>query len=78
MIRTFIAALLLKSLGHEFEYRVQRNKKNAGKDGTTYLRTRKLRDAKAKFDKMRAAYNDTVTIRLVATVASREVDHGVE
>jgi len=73
MIRILLAAALLRMTGSPVEYRVQRNRKDKStKDGTTYLRTASYKAAKTKFQKMRTAYTDTVNIRLVAVVNTRD------
>lgn len=71
MIRIAIAAALLRTTGATVEYRVQRQKKQTNRDGTTVMAVKSLRSARRKYKAMRIADTDTITIRVVATVAQR-------
>ncbi len=77
-MRIFLAAFLLRLSGATIEYRVQRVRPDKSdtqthihKDGSTVLRTKKYREAKAKWQSMRVPDTDTVIIRLVATIRQR-------
>jgi len=70
MIRTLIAAVLLRTIG-PVEFRVQRQRKQTGKDGTTVLRSPSYFKARKKYRAMRLADTDCITIRVVGTVKQR-------
>ena len=73
MIRTLLAAMLLRTLGARVEYRVARVHTDGKRrsDGTVLLRTHKYREALAKYRKARIGDTDTATIMLTATVKQR-------
>lgn len=72
MIRTVLAAALLRSTGASVEYDVRRtySKQVRGK-GTSYLTTKSYRAARKKYRSMRAGEGDTLTIQVTATLAKR-------
>lgn len=80
-MRTTIAAAILRSIGHEVEYRVQRikqrsvDKRDITTDGVTVLRADSYKEAKAKYRNMRMADTDTVVIRVVAIVNRKAGDN---
>lgn len=80
-MRTIIAAAILRSIGHEVEYRVQRikqrsvDKRDITTDGVTVLRADSYKEAKAKYRNMRMTDTDTVVIRVVAIVNRKAGDN---
>ena len=77
-MRIILAAFLLRISGATVEYRVQRVRPEKAdtlthihKDGSTVLRTPKFREAKTKWKAIRVPDDNTVIIRLVATVRQR-------
>lgn len=72
MIRILIAAWLLKTTGAKVNFVVRRrNAKRAGK-GTTWLTTDSLKTARTKYNSMRIADTDTITISVEAVIAQRK------
>lgn len=71
MIRVILAAALLRSTGAQVEYGVRRVYRGTKGKGTTVLATPKLREARRKYNAMRIANTDTITITVAAVVAQR-------
>lgn len=73
MIRVRLAAWLLRRAGTEVEYVVRRIDTTSKRrtTGTALLFTSKLKEARAKYRKARAADTDRVVITVTAVVASR-------
>ena len=71
MIRVRLAAALIRSTGGVCEYRVRRIYNNTKGQGTTVLRTQKFGEAKRKYNAMRIADTDVITITVEAVVAQR-------
>ena len=71
MIRVIIAAMLLRSTGAIVEYTVRRVYGGIKGKGTTFLATQKFSEARRKYEAMRIADTDTLTITVAAVVAQR-------
>lgn len=71
MIRVIIAAAILRSTGALVEYGVRRIKSKTTGKGTTVLTTPKLREARRKYNAMRIADTDDITITVAAVIAQR-------
>lgn len=71
MIRVIIAGIILRSTGAVCRYEVRRVYSGVKGKGTTVLSTRRLSEARAKYNAMRISETDTITITVVAVIAQR-------
>lgn len=71
MIRVLLAAWILRSAGSVVEYSVRRIYGGVKGKGTTVLSTSKLREARRKYNAMRIADTDIITITVTGVVAQR-------
>ena len=83
MIRIKIAVALLKWAGALVEYRVKRIKpkssgSNVHADGTTLFRSKRLKEARAKFGRTATRTGETVAIQIVARIKEKHKSGFVE
>ena len=71
MIRVLLAAMLLRSTGAAVQYIVRRQYNGVTGQGTTILKAARLKDARKKYQAMRVADTDTITITINVIVAQR-------
>ena len=71
MIRVLLAAMLLRSKGITVQYVVRRKYNGIGKQGTTILKADRFKDARNKYQSMRIADTDTITITIESAIAQR-------
>ena len=71
MIRTALVAMILRSTGYRVVYVLRRNPDGNSGSGRTVLKTNSLKAARKKFNAMRIADTDSLTITLTAVVGQR-------
>jgi hypothetical protein len=71
MIRLYVAAWLLRTAGFDPSYVVRRIYAGTTGRGTTVMNNRKFKNAKERYNAMRIADTDTITICIEADVAQR-------